>query len=124
MKKIHFAAIGLGLLMTACASTYEPSVDLQGRDQVRYEHDLAACRQIAQNKDVGTEAGLGALGGGVIGGAGGAVGGAIAGDAGTGAAIGAGSGAVIGAGAGAFDAGERQKQIVDDCLRHRGYRVY
>lgn len=110
-------------LLAGCAHSYQPIVDLQNVDQMRYQQDLAVCRQYADQvdpvKEAGTDLLIGALGGAALG----AATGAIAGDAAMGAATGAAIGGIGGAGVGGVSGAERQKQIIRNCLSGRGYKV-
>ena len=116
------ALLALMLLAAGCAS--DPIVDMQGVDQEKYDSDLAACREYADQVDVAS----GAAGGAAIGAAGGAalgaVIGAITGAPGTGAAIGAASGGATGGVSGGGSRTSRQDRVVRNCLRERGYSVF
>jgi outer membrane lipoprotein SlyB len=116
-------AILLGLCLAACAQSYEPIIDMKGVDQAKYQQDLSECRAYAERvSPVGqaaTSGGLGAL----LGAALGAIVGAFSGDAGTGAALGGSVGAVGGAASGAGAGVSEQKQVINNCLRNRGYSV-
>lgn len=120
MKKLVLGMLPLVVLMLAgWAKDYNPAVDLKGKDQKAYQNDLAECRKIAQNKDIGNNAavatgvgvGLGAASGAIFGG-------------GYGAATGAASGGLNSGSSAALSTSDQQDRIVDDCLRHRGYTVY
>src|SRR5512147_932755 len=98
----------LMLLAAGCAS--DPIVDMHGVDQEKYDSDLAACREYADQVDVAS----GAAGGAAIGAAGGA-------------ALGAVIGAITGATGGVSGGGSRtsrQDRVVRNCLRERGYSVF
>ena len=122
MKFLTIAVLGVAL--TACGETganYRPVVD-GPRDRL-YAQDLSECRHLARergylNDDTKTQAGVGAVLGGLVG----AVS-ADDGDEGEGAIVGAAAGALIGAGSGAADAHGERKNIVIRCLRGRGHRV-
>lgn len=117
---------GLGavcLLLAGCAQSYEPIIDRKGVDQARYEQDLAECRQYAEQVSPAGEAAAGGLLGAAFGAALGAVVGAFSGSAGTGAAVGAATGGVTGTAGGAVGGVQGQKQVIDNCLRGRGYSV-
>jgi hypothetical protein len=111
------------LALAGCARSYEPIVDMKGVDQARYQQDLAECRTYAEKVSPAGEAATGGLIGGGIGAALGAIIGAFGGGAGTGAAIGAGVGGAGGAASGGLRGVEGQKQVINNCLRHRGYAV-
>jgi Glycine-zipper domain len=125
------------MLAAACASDPEPILypndRLQAVGQAQAEQDIAECRDLAEN--AGASAGSGEAGraagstaaGGAIGGASGAVGGAILGSPGTGAAVGAATGATAGLMRSIFSGGRGSgpsaayRNVVDRCLRERGY---
>ncbi|HEU0118655.1 MAG TPA: glycine zipper family protein [Alphaproteobacteria bacterium] len=111
------------LLLSACADSYQPVVDMKHVDPNKYQADLAECRQYANQVDVAGDAGTDALVGAGIGAAGGAVLGAITGSAGMGAAIGAAGGGIAGGTGGGLNSGQRQKNIINNCLKGRGYKV-
>ena len=120
----------LVLLLTAvttglagCAHSYEPIVDTKGVDQARYQQDLSECRDYADQVNVGGEAAAGTGIGALLGGALGAIAGAFGGGAGRGAALGAGVGGVAGGAQGTAGGVSGQKQVIANCLRHRGYAV-
>ncbi len=120
MGLISVAAV---VLLTGCAHSYQPVVDMQNVDQYRYQKDLTECRQYADQvsplEDAGTDLLIGALGGAALG----AATGAIVGDAAMGAATGAAVGGIGGAGYGGLSGAEKQKQIIRNCLSGRGYKV-
>ena len=114
--------------LVACASTpnteYRPILDTKGGvDSVKFEQDLIECQAYARQVSVAGEAANGALEGALVGSAIGAAVGAIAGDAGTGAATGAAWGGIESAALDADKAIERQKTVVDNCLKQRGHAV-
>ena len=111
------------LALAGCAQSYEPIIDTKGVDQAQYQQDLAECRTYAEQVSSGQEAAASGLGGALLGGALGAVAGAFGGNAGTGAALGGGVGSVAGAASGGGHAAEDQRQVIANCLRHRGYSV-
>ncbi len=118
--------LGVGMICgfaIGCASSYEPIVDMKGVDAARYQADLDECRQYADHVDVGTSAGTGAAIGAAIGAATGAAVGAITGSPGTGAAVGAAGGGTTGLFGGGLRGGEKQRQVIRNCLRGRGYSV-
>ena len=110
-------------LVAACAQSYEPVVDPKGVNMAVYNADLVECRQLAEKVDVGGDAAKSSLIGGVGGAALGAALGAITGSAGIGAAVGATTGVAGGAGSAGLSGAERQKTIINNCLKGRGYRV-
>jgi outer membrane lipoprotein SlyB len=107
----------LGLLLAGCAS-HKIIIDKEGVDMAKYERDLAACREYAEEVPSGEEVGKGAVGGAVIGGAVGAILGGR-----RGAETLGGVGAVTGAARGGGRAEREKEQVVKNCLRGRGYRV-
>lgn len=115
--------LGLGGALAGCARSYEPIVDTKGIDQAQYEADLADCRQYAEKVNVGGEAGMGAVVGTVLGAALGAVAGSFGANVGSGAALGAGVGAIGGGASGAAGGVHDQKQVINNCLRGRGYSI-
>ncbi len=115
--------VASSLLLAACATTYTPVVDTKGINAAKYERDLNECRALADQVDLVEDSGTNALIGAGVGAAGGAALGAISGDAGIGAATGAVLGAFGGGGATALKVKERQKNIMDNCLKGRGYKV-
>jgi outer membrane lipoprotein SlyB len=121
----RYAVIALLLGLTGCAQSYQPVVDTKGVDSAKYQQDLYECRQYAEQVSPAEKAGEGALIGAAGGAALGAVVGALTGGVGAGeaAAWGAGTGAVVGGGTGVYRGVESQQQIIDNCLRGRGYNV-
>jgi len=125
MPKIRpaFAAVLLVVTLTACAGSYEPIVDMKGVDPARYRSDLAECRAYADEVGTGGETARSGFGGALLGSALGAIAGAFGGSAGSGAALGAGIGGVSGTASGAGHGVQRKEQVIDNCLRYRGYAV-
>lgn len=111
------------LILTAGCSTYRPIVDMQGKDQGRYETDLSECQAYARQVSPAASALLG----GAIGAGAGAILGAIVGSyfgqagefAGMGASVGGASGGMSGAAEGA----RSQKDVIRRCMAGRGYNV-
>jgi hypothetical protein len=129
------AALALVAPLAACASgphpVLYPNERLQAVGQEQAEQDIAACRAVADSagasegaNDAGRAAGS-TVAGGALGGATGAVGGAILGAPGTGAAVGAATGATAGLLRSMFRGGSgpsaAYRNVVDRCLRERGY---
>ena len=110
-------------LLAGCAQSYQPIVDMNGVDPARYQQDLAECRHYAEEVSPAGEAVAGGAVGAVLGSALGAVAGAFGGDAGSGAALGAGLGGVSGGASGGLGGAAGQRQVIDNCLAHRGYAV-
>jgi hypothetical protein len=124
MKRI-IAALALCATLAGCAMP-TPVVDPKYvGSQEAYRSDLYDCQTIAYRAvpDPVVQAIAGVVIDGLAGAAGGAAGGAIFGNAGQGAAL----GSVIGGGYGGIstgaDAQSTRKQIVGNCLAHRGYAV-
>jgi outer membrane lipoprotein SlyB len=117
---VLFTAMSIALL-SGCAAQQPgraPIVDMQGVDPVRYETDLAECRQYSQQVAVGKDAATGAVVGAALGG----VAGAAARDSDT-AKRAAGVGAVVGGAHGALSGVEERDRVIRTCLRNRGYVV-
>jgi len=102
-------------IQTGCASHPEPIIDTKGVNMAHYEADLADCQSYADQVRIEKGVAKGAVAGGAVGGATGAV----LGNAGDGAGVGAITGAARSA-----QLGDREKrQVMNNCLRGRGYRV-
>lgn len=122
-------ALGLALLLSACAATpqYRPKVDMAGKTPAEYDYDLLICRENARQVDIVMGVAIGVVAGAALG----ALGGAIAGDAGTGAAIGAASGAVAGGAVASASNDVKAANAAEDpmakriraCMTERGYTV-
>ena len=119
MKPILIAALGLTVLLGACAgmgADVDPILD--GASTAQFQSDLAACRSLARNQsqldqDTMAAAVIGAGIGGLLGEVdddGDPLGGAVV-------------GALTGAAAGASDASDKREEIVLNCLHGRGHRV-
>ena len=116
------AVLAAAAVLTGCASApgqygtrYVPVVDLQGRDQNKYQQDLAECQTLAEQRgDTAQQALAGAVGAALIG--------AILAPSGYRNNV-AGRSALLGAGAGAGTAIQTQQEIVKRCLAGRGYSV-
>ena len=124
MKKFLALAVAMATL-AGCAQTYQPVVDTRGHDSARYQQDLFECRQYAEQVSPAGKAAVTGLGGAAAGAALGAITGALVGGVGAGeaAAVGAATGGAVGVGAGAYSGVNDQQQIIDNCLRGRGYNV-
>jgi hypothetical protein len=120
-----FASLAIILSLSACATpqTYTPIIDLKGVDAYQYQQDLAECRQYGAQVNPAGDAAGGALLGGGIGAALGAATGAVFGSPGSGAAVGAAIGGIGSGAGGGLDGVEKQKQIINNCLLGRGYRL-
>ena len=125
MKTLKSFAVLCGALvvLSACAGSYEPVVDMEGINPDKYQKDLAVCRGYADKVDASGSAAKDTLLGAGLGAAAGAAIGAIAGDAGGGALLGTAVGGFGGAGSSASDSVSRQKTIINNCLSKRGYSV-
>lgn len=123
MKKTLPLAASLLLLAACAAQNYNPVIDTKGVNMAKYQQDLSECRALAAQVDGNTDTATDALVGAGVGAAGGAALGAITGSAGIGAATGAVVGAFGGGGYGALNSNERQKNILNNCLKGRGYRI-
>jgi len=123
MKASLFRAGLCILALTGCATAYTPVIDTKGIDMVKYQQDLSECRALSDQVDAAEDGATDALIGAGIGAAAGAALGAISGDAGIGAATGATLGAFGGGGAGTMNALDRKKNIMNNCLSGRGYKV-
>jgi outer membrane lipoprotein SlyB len=124
MKRLVTLAVAMATL-AGCAQTYQPVVDTKGQDSARYQQDLYECRQYAEQVSPAGKAAVSGLGGAAAGAALGAITGALVGgvSAGEGAAVGAATGGAVGVGAGAYSGVKDQEQIINNCLRNRGYSV-
>ena len=124
MKRFLTLAVATATL-AGCAQTYQPVVDTKGHDTARYQQDLYECRQYAEQVSPAGQAAVGGLGGAAAGAALGAITGALVGgvNAGEGAAFGAATGGAVGVGTGAYRGVNEQQQVIDNCLRGRGYKV-
>lgn len=103
--------------VSGCASK-KVIIDKEGVDMSKYEQDLEACKQYAEEVETGSAVGKSAVGGAVVGGAVGA----ILGGRRTAEKL-AGVGAVTGAARGGSSSSSEKSQVVKNCLRGRGYRV-
>jgi len=126
MKKLIAIAL-TACLLSGCAAdmqngpngvtfNYVPVIDTQGLNPETYNRDLAECNTYASNlaKKAAQAAVAGAIFGALLGAA-------VAG--GRGAAFGAGVGAANGIGYGAVAADQRNRLIVGNCMRGRGYTL-
>jgi hypothetical protein len=124
MKRFLALAVTMATL-AGCAQTYQPVVDTKGHDSARYQQDLYECRQYAEQVSPAGQAAVSGLGGAAAGAALGAITGALVGgvSAGEGAAFGAATGGAVGVGTGAYSGVKEQEQIINNCMRGRGYNV-
>ncbi|WP_303978125.1 hypothetical protein [Dongia mobilis] len=119
MKRILLLAATLTVLS---AGAFAPSVFAQGN----YNQDLAECQAYANQVSPVQDAAVGALGGAAGGAALGALSGALfkGVSVGEGAAVGAAAGGVLGLAGGAYTGTQNQKQVLNNCMRGRGYSTY
>jgi len=112
-------------MATGCAQSYQPVVDTKGHDSARYQQDLFECRQYAEQVSPVQDTAVGTLGGAAAGAAIGAITGGLVGGVGAGeaAALGAATGGAVGMAGGAYHGISKQQEIIDNCLRGRGYNV-
>lgn len=103
--------------VSGCASK-KVIIDREGVDMSKFEQDLQACSQYAEEVESGSEVAKGAVGGAAIGGAVGA----ILGGRRTAEKL-AGVGAVTGAARGGSGASMEKSHVIKNCLRGRGYKV-
>ncbi|WP_041794847.1 hypothetical protein [Pararhodospirillum photometricum] len=117
-------AAATALVLSGCAG-HKPVIDYRtsGKSMAEYDRDLAECQAYADERGFAQDTVVGTVGGAAVGAALGAATGAVLGSAGTGAALGAAIGG-IGGGAGAGgNAALSQKNIINTCMRNRGYSV-
>ncbi len=107
--------IATTIALAACSGASGPIIDTQGVDMAKYEQDKAECESYAQQVSTGGATAKGAAGGAIVGAAIGAIGGS--------AGRGAGIGAVTGGAASANKSSGEKADVVNNCLRGRGYRV-
>lgn len=122
MKLKTLSICAVTLLLSACAS-YQPVIDMQGVDLNKYDADLAECHRYADQIDAVKDGATGTLVGAGIGAAFGAAMGAIVGAPASGAAMGATAGGFGGGASETSKAVNRKKNIMDNCLRNRGYKI-
>lgn len=115
--KAAYYSIPALLFLSACASTYQPVVDMKGVKAEKYQRDLMECRNYAMQVDPANQAIAGAL-------IGAALGAALTGSIDDSYALsGAGTGAVAGAAAGVGKGAQDQVTIINNCMRGRHYKV-
>lgn len=116
MKGMKCWAGSCGLVLAGCSGASGPIIDTKGVDMARYRRDLSECQTYAQQVSTGTAVGKGAAGGAAVGAAVGAI-------AGGDLAKGAGIGAVTGGAESARISDREKADVVNNCLRGRGYKV-
>jgi outer membrane lipoprotein SlyB len=115
LAKLTMLVLAGLILLSGCSSTSGPIIDTKGVSMARYEADLADCQGYSEQVHIERGVAKGAVAGSAVG----AATGAVVGDVGQGAGVGAIAGAAKSA-----QRGEREKsQVVNNCLRGRGYRV-
>lgn len=116
MKSAYYS-IPVLFLLSACASTYQPVVDMKGVKAEKYQRDLTECRNYAMQIDPANQAIEGAL-------IGAALGAALTASINDSYALtGAGAGAVSGAAAGVGKGAQDQVTIINNCMKGRHYKV-
>ncbi len=108
--------LAAAILLSACA--HQPIIDRKGVNMAQYQQDLQECRAYADEVALGQKAVGGAAAGAVVG----AAIGAAVGDSTT-AKRAAGAGAVAGASKGTARGAQEKRQVINNCLRNRGYAV-
>lgn len=137
MKRIALQRIALAFAILTVAGAaqaqtyqpYQPQYPNQYQTQYQprnYQQDLAECQAYANQVSPVQDAAVGALGGAAVGaGLGALTGAAFKGvSVGKGAAIGAIGGGVIGLAGGAYTGHQNQREVLNNCMRGRGYSVY
>ena len=129
MKKLTTPIVFIGVtLLSGCYSAggWTPTVDTYNDPNAyRINQDMADCKQIASQASGGTakESAIGAGTGALLGAAGGAIIGAFAGSAGTGAAIGAATGGLGGGAYKGLSTEDKYKNAYNNCMVNRGHKV-
>ena len=126
--KILMVFVFLSVALSGCSGkSHRPIVDFvasPGKTQATYEKDLSECRQYAESVSTGRSSAQSAAGGAALGGVmSGVVGAIIGNDFGTSVAAGAAAGAIGGGAGGAASAARTQEEIINNCMRGRGYSV-
>jgi outer membrane lipoprotein SlyB len=129
MKKLTNGIVFIGVtLLSGCYSYggYQPTVDsYNDPNAYRINQDMAECKQLASQASGGAakETAIGAGTGAALGAATGAIIGAFTGSAGTGAAIGAATGGLGGGAYKGLSTDERYRNAYNNCMSGRGHRV-
>ena len=129
MKKLITSIVFVGsALVSGCYSYggYQPTVDTYNDPNAyRINQDMAECKQLASQASGGAakETAIGAGTGAALGAATGAIIGAFTGSAGTGAALGAATGALGGGAYKGIDTENRYKNAYNNCMSNRGHKV-
>lgn len=128
MKRFAVALVLLttGQAAIAEAQTYQPYQPYQTGVVRNYNQDLAECQAYANQVSPVQDAAVGAVGGAALGaGLGALTGAAFKGvSVGEGAAYGALGGGVLGLAGGAYTGHQNQRDVLNNCMRGRGYSVY
>ncbi|WP_208111944.1 glycine zipper domain-containing protein [Zavarzinia compransoris] len=88
-----------------------------------YNSDLAYCQNLADQVPSANEAAGRGLAGAALGAVAGGIIGSLSGNFGTGLAAGAGLGAASGIASGGISAEQEKRQVINNCMRNRGYSV-
>jgi hypothetical protein len=129
MKKLTTPIVIIGLtLLSGCYSYggWQPTVDsYNDPNAYRINQDIAECKQLASEASGGTtkETAIGAGTGALLGAAGGAIVGAFTGNPGMGAAIGAAGGGFGGGAYKGLSAEDKFKNAYNNCMTGRGHKV-
>jgi outer membrane lipoprotein SlyB len=129
MKRLTTTIVFIGgTLLSGCYSYggWTPTVDTYNDPNAyRMNQDMAECKQIASQASGGAvkETAIGAGTGAALGAAAGALIGAFTGSAGTGAAIGAATGGLGGGAYKGLSTDERYKNAYNNCMSNRGHQV-
>jgi outer membrane lipoprotein SlyB len=118
----------MAISLAGCTGkAHRPIVDFAaspGKSPATYEQDLSDCQEYAESISAGRSTATGAAGGAALGAVISGVVGAIFGsDFGTSAAAGAAAGGIGGGAGGAASAARTQQEIINNCMRGRGYSV-
>jgi len=128
MKRFAVALVLLtaGQAAVAEAQTYQPYQPYQAGVTRNYQQDLAECQAYANQVSPVQDAAVGAVGGAALGaGLGALTGAAFKGvSVGEGAAYGAIGGGVLGLAGGAYTGHQNQRDVLNNCMRGRGYSTY
>ncbi|WP_374374225.1 hypothetical protein [Dongia sp.] len=131
MKRLALAVTLLTAIAAAAqAQTYQPYQPYQAPYQAgvtrNYQQDLSECQAYANQVSPVQDAAVGALGGAAVGaGLGALTGAAFKGvSVGEGAAVGAIGGGVLGLAGGAYTGHQNQQDVLNNCMRGRGYSTY
>ena len=113
-----FLCLSASIMLMGCV-TNRPIVDTKGINMTNYEVDLRECQTFAEQKSVGEQTAVGAL----AGAAAGAILSKWLGGNSKVQSYNTKAGAIAGGAGGASEAMIAKKQIVNNCLSGRGYKV-